>query len=503
MAVDAPRIPAPLPPAPAPILAVGHYAASSVDAEDFSRRLGNWGSAARLIGARWEPLAVELLRRRLPWQAPLGGGRSLAVLHVLALDADPVAGAALQRAGVSAPDLLAVGHLGSAPRGKLAVRAVDCKVSLDTAEREQTAPARLQRSFEQIRRRLPMVAEALRRQVQALGDAPAATRAIEHALRGQWDDVLAAEGLFVAPDSGFNRWFLAQLEARRRTGAPLGRLPLSGPRRPPADVRGPVDPSNAWRLELPAHLEPIAALEFLGDLEGWPEAGVAAQLDGVELDHADLAVAERCWRVGAGLRGAVLALRRPLFRPGIALGSQDGRPAPDVTAMLRQVAARRRAANSAELITAVAHSVERRRQLWDREWALLAAPLSYNAWLEQLGASVRDERSRSGGAPFHPEATHTDAAPAGAPPIAAVDEDGAGAAQVEPQGAAQSAEPFQSPRALYREMTDRHRGRVVAAAAALYRQGAEETAVLDELESRADEWRDASVADAAALSAGR
>ena len=57
------------------------------------------------------------------------------------------AGTALQRAGVSAPDLVLIGTLqtGSGPR--VAVRAADLKVSLDTAERPQTAPARLQNAF--------------------------------------------------------------------------------------------------------------------------------------------------------------------------------------------------------------------------------------------------------------------------------------------------------------------------------------------------------------------
>ena len=122
--------------------------------------------------------------------------------------------------------------------------------------------------------------------------------------------VVAGEGLFIAPDNGFNRWFVSLLETHRRTGAPLGRLPASGPR--PGGRRG--------RVPLPglAHLEPVPAATFLGPLAGWPEAAVVAELDGVDLERVDLVVAERCWRVGVGLRGAVLALRRPLFRPAAA-----------------------------------------------------------------------------------------------------------------------------------------------------------------------------------------
>src|SRR5207249_434275 len=72
-------IPPPLPPVPERPVAVGHHGPSSVEAEEFSRRLGNWGGASHLIGSRWEALAPRLLQRRLPWTLPAGGGRTMAV----------------------------------------------------------------------------------------------------------------------------------------------------------------------------------------------------------------------------------------------------------------------------------------------------------------------------------------------------------------------------------------------------------------------------------------
>ena len=482
MAVSETRIPPPLLPAPATILAVGRYGPSHVDAEDVSRRLGNWGNASRLIGDRWEALAAGLLRRRLPWSAPLGGGRVLAVDAVLGLDADPVAGPALQRAGVSAPDLLMVGRLGSG--GRLALRAVDCKVSLDTAEREQTAPARLQGAFERIARGHPAVVEALRTQACALDAAgrAAADGALAAALRGSWDTVVVVEGLFVAPDNGFNRWFLDQLEARRRTGAALGRLPASGPRRPPAETRGPVDAAQAARLHLPAHLEPATAAAFLGGLPGWPEAEVVAALDRVALDAVDLAVAERCWRVGAGLRGAIRALRRPLFRPALEAAAPAGGPPRDVAAVLRQVAARRRAADSADLVRAVAHSVVRRRALWEREQSVLAPPLTFGAWAGLL-AEARSDRAGL--------RTAVAEGAAGSNPAAGAD----------PRDAAARALALAPARALYREASARHRRRVLAAAADLAGKGLDEVRILEALEERAAEWRAAAMADAAELAA--
>ena len=472
-------IPLPLPPVPQRLVAVGRHGPSSVEAEDFSRRLGNWGGASHLIGSRWEAIAPRLLQRRLPWTLSAGGGRAMTVVAVLALDAAPVAGSALQRAGVSAPDLLLVAQMGSggaAGNGRLLLRAADCKVSLDTADPGQTAPVRLQATFDRIREAFPQVATALRQQVAAL-PAPAgeiAAQAVEAALGGRWHEVLAGEGLFVAPESGFNRWFLAQLEERRRTGAPLGRLPASGPRRPASETSGPVGLAQLARLLLPAHLEPVTAEHFLAALPGWPSAEVVAELDGQSLVEMELSVAERCWRVGVGLRGAVLALRRPLFRPAVESVGPDGAPR-NVAPLLRQFIARRQPADSAGLVAAVARSVAQRRPLWEREAALLQAPLSFGAFMARLAGS----RGLAGAVD--------------GPDRAASEEltttDGSAASRA-------------GGRLLYRELSQRHRRRVLAAAAALTSESGNEEGVLAGLEERVVEWRDAAEADAAALVAG-
>ena len=435
------RIPPPPPAAPPRLLAVGLYGPASVDAEEFCRRVGNWGGASQRIGDRWETLVPELLGPRVPWTLPAGGGRALVVVAVLGLDAEPESGAALQRAGVSAPDLLLVATGG--PGGRYILRAADCKVSLDTADAAQTAPPRLQATLARVAADFPAVAAALRRQVAALPEGAAraaAGAAVEAVLAGRWDDVVAGEGLFIAPDNGFNRWFVSRLEANRRTGAPLGRLPASGPRRT-ADT-APF---------LASHLAPVAAPTFLAPLAGWSEAGVVAELDGADLERVDLSVAERCWRVGVGLRGAVLALRRPLFRPALAEAHPDGTPR-EVTPGLRQLAARRRLEDSGALVGAVARSLEVRRASWEREAALLRTPLGYPAWITRL----RDLR---GGKPG-------------------------------PDG-----------RALHRELGQRHRARILEAAAALGATCPDEGDLLDALEARQTEWREASLADGADLAA--
>ena len=101
------------------------------------------------------------------------------MVAALGLDADPEAGPALQRAGVSAPDLLLVATLGQGPGARRLLRAADCKVSLDTADPGQTAPARLQATFARVAEDFPAVAAALRRQVAALpgGASPEGARA--------------------------------------------------------------------------------------------------------------------------------------------------------------------------------------------------------------------------------------------------------------------------------------------------------------------------------------
>lgn len=450
------RISAPLPEPPRPFLAVGKYSASNVDAEDFSRRLGNWGNASKLIGDRWEAVAPSLLWKRLPWPAPLGGGHTVTIRALLALDADPLIGSVLQRAGVSAPDLLLIGTMGA----RTVLRAGDCKVSLDTADREQTAPLRLQQMFARAVSDHPEVGRALLAQLDMLPEPEQAVAraAVGAALQGEWGSVLVTEGLFVAPENGFNRWFLAQLAERRRTGAPLGRMPVSGPRRSVTDVRGPVDAAQAVRLQLPSHLETLSVHDFLGSVPGWQEAEVVAALDGVQLDTVDPSIAERCWRVGAGLRGAVLGLRRRLFHSALPV---DGIEL-DSCAVLNQMVKRRVPRDSGALVGAIAQFVAGRRPLWERESALMRTPLSFAAWSGKIGDALRDVPAA------RRQQVIKDAA---------------------------------SPRVAYRELTRRHTHRVVADARELDADEMEDIYVLETIEQRADLFYAASLQDAEELAA--
>lgn len=463
------RIPAPLAPLSSPPIDVGTYPARSVEAEDYARRIGNWGSAARDIGDQWEDVGLERLRRRLPWTLLAGGGRAMRVDRVIRIDSGE-AGTALQRAGVSAPDLVLIGTLqtGSGPR--VAVRAADLKVSLDTAERPQTAPARLQNAFARVAETMPLAREAILDEARRQDDGePMAEQTVARALAGDWDEFALVEGLFVAPDTGFNRWFLQEIEHRRRTGRGGPRLPFRGRRRDEESVDGAVP-------GLPAHLEPVPPGEFLGNLAGWPEAGVVARLDGVELGGVDPSIAERCWRVGNGLRGALLAIRRRLFEPPAELRDASGRPA-NVVPILSRVAARE-SGRSGALVRAVADALDRRRAAWEDEARVLSFPVGYDTWATWF-AGARQEEAESD--PLDP---------AIADALASLGADGNDADDGVRRAFARSC------RTAHRVATQRHRARVVVAARAAYDAGLDEAATLELVRQRHEEWVSAVRADA-------
>ena len=475
-----PRIPTPPPSAPTPLIAVGTSAPTNADAEDFSRRIGNWGTAARDIGDRWEVVGPDLLRRRLPWTVPTGGGRSMQVVSILCLDSGQ-SGQILQRAGVSAPDLLLIGQIATSSGPKLALRATDLKVSLDTADRAQTSKVRLQACFGRIASGFPAVESALLAEVTTSGEGhDMAVEAIRLALAGDWESVSITEGLFVAPDSGFNRWFLQEIEQRRRSGRPPPRLPYRSRRRD--EPSGAPDAGAA--LGFQAHLEPITARDFLSGLAGWPEAAVVAKCDGIDLDSVDIAVAERCWRVGNGLRGALLAISRRLFLPSTEHLDASGNPR-DVVSVLRRVASRHPGTSDA-LIEAVSTALEARRGRWDAEAALLAFPVPYATWAQRSEEARRDG-TVSDGASLADEVAEMLATDGSDQSTASGEEDAARRLIA------------RLTRTAHREAHQRHRERVLSEAHLLIESGVDETGMIAELETRREEWASYAMDDAGVL----
>ena len=466
------RIPPPLAPLGSPPIDIGTYPARSVEAEDYARRIGNWGSAARDIGDQWEIVGLERLRRRLPWTLLAGGGRAMRVDRVIRIDSGE-AGTALQRAGVSAPDLLLLGTIATGTGPRLAVRAADLKVSLDTAERPQTAPVRLQNAFARVAESMPLARQAILDEARLQdGDAPMAGPLVSQVLAGQWQGLALVEGLFVAPDTGFNRWFLQEIEHRRRTGRGAPRLPFRGRRRD-------EDPVDGAMPGLPAHLEPVTAGEFLGTLAGWPEATVVARLDGIDLDAVDPSIAERCWRVGNGLRGALLAIRRRLFEPPAELRDASGSPA-NVVPILTKVASRE-SGRSGALVRAVADALDRRRAAWEDEARVLNFPVGYDTWATWFAAARHDSVATL---PLDPAI------------VEALTTFGSDGTEID-DGARRAF--ARSCRTAHRAATQRHRARIVAAARAAYASGLDEAAAVESVRARHDEWVDAVRLDAAQL----
>ena len=250
-------------PLPHRFLTIAEFPGTSVQAEEYSRLIGAWGEASALIGRRWEELGLSLLAKRLPWSVPLGAGRTATITHLISVDSGPDAGPALHAAGVSAPDLLLLGTLGRS--GRLVVQAADFKVSLDTANPAQVSAARLAGNLPRIASEVPEVAAA----ILAQSPSPAYHAALTALMAGSVGSTIVPEGIFIAPDSAFNRW-LHKLLANVRPGSRLPRLPRGAP----------ATRSRNDGFQLLAHLEPAAPATMLGTLEGWSEAGRLATLDG-------------------------------------------------------------------------------------------------------------------------------------------------------------------------------------------------------------------------------
>lgn len=349
-------------PLPPRFLTIAEFPGTSVQAEEYSRLIGAWGEASALIGRRWEELGLSLLEKRLPWSVPLGAGRTATITHLISVDSGPDAGPALHAAGVSAPDLLLLGTLGRS--GRLVIQAADFKASLDTANPQQVSAARLAGNLPRIASEVPEVAAAI------LAQAPSAAyrEALTALMAGNVGSTIVPEGIFIAPDSAFNRW-LHRLLANVRPGVRLPRLPRGAP----------ATRSRSDGFQLLAHLEPVAPAAMLGTLEGWSEGERLAALDGRRLNAAELTVAERYWRLGAGLHGALRTLYRPVLAQLPA--------AWDATPALNRLVRRVRPHDAALLLSALARAVEQRQPQWAREKEVLRCPVGFRAWLRHAEAA--------------------------------------------------------------------------------------------------------------------
>ena len=345
-------------------MVVGRASQADADAEAFARFVGSWGNFSAPLGQRWEALAGEyargLLGRELgPDDAPY------TLRHVEELDRDEALHREIERVGVSCPDALFCGRDAA---GRVVVQPVDYKMSLDTAGFDQVEAERI---LDLATRGGDLTVAAIWSALAGEGSAPADAEARRADLlaRLEGGSIRPVDGLFVSPDTAFNRGHLRS-PANRQRQRPLG----------PVDVLlVAATPEHAF-----------------GGLPGWPEAQVLLQADRVRADlPGDLGMAERYARLGAGVEGALRTIHMPLFGPP---------PPLDAVAELRRLLAEH--PSSLDVLRHLQERRAARLELLRRRDALLRFPFRMAFLLEALGAAPAaagwpDDLLRAGIAELH------------------------------------------------------------------------------------------------------
>ncbi len=312
------------------------------DAPLEGRRLwevGSWGNASDHIGQHWENVGRQLL------QARLASDRQLWIAsgppQLLSLVENEALQARFQSLGLTNPDALLLDRVGDA----IVARPVDFKWSLETASYRQISASALGELLSQAGTALTaLVAEALG--LTAL------------------DAVETRDGLFYSPDSRPNRQFLESGENRRR--------------------EFPLEPKDVV-------FAAVDGVAFFGALRWWPQARRLAELDRSARGLDLLEGAERYYRLGAGVGGAILKLQTSIF----AGEPPDVDVAPELEATLQGHNYR----SSLELLEHFRRLMEARNERLRRARELARCPYSFREMLADLGrlgvyVSLDDERSR-------------------------------------------------------------------------------------------------------------
>jgi hypothetical protein len=236
-----------------------HRSSSTLD----GRRLwevGSWGNASDQIGRRWEELGLPAIQARLPLPLADADGDQT----VVSLVHDDEFQSGLKALGLTNPDAILVEQR----RESLVLRPVDFKWSIETASYKQISA--------------PALTELLRHERSPLAEHLGGSLGTELVL----SRVSTADGLFVAPDSLPNRRFIGSTANHRQE------YPIQS-----ADV--------VW--------EPVVGREFFGDLQWWWLAEQLAGRDHSESSLETLDGAERYYRLGAGVGGALSRTNTPIF----------------------------------------------------------------------------------------------------------------------------------------------------------------------------------------------
>jgi hypothetical protein len=328
---------------PRPLI-IGRASQADVDAEAFARFVGSWGNFSAHVGHRWEQLAGDWATAHVGQTMP-DGAASFVLMHVEELDRDVELHREVERVGVSCPDALFCGRAGD---GQIVVQPVDFKVSLDTASFDQVEATRI---LDLATRGGEHTVAAIGRAVALVGSAPPSPDSTSRETlleRLSTGSVQPVGGLFVSPDTAFNRVHMRSRENQHRQ-RPL-RL---------ADVV----------------LVACSPEQFCNGLPGWEEAQVLLAADGVRADlPGDLGMAERYARLGAGIVGALQTIHSPLF---------GAPPDQDTVAELRSFVARHD--TSVAVLAVLQERRAERLDLLRRRDKLLHFPYRMPALLEALG----------------------------------------------------------------------------------------------------------------------
>ena len=312
------------------------------DAPLEGRRLwevGSWGNASDHIGQHWETLGLLCLQRRLASDRQLWIGPDEP--RLLSLVGDEALQSRFQSLGLTNPDALLLDRIG----GIVVARPVDFKWSLETASYRQISGAALGELLAQVGDPLSAMVAA------ALGPV-------------SLDSVETRDGLFFSPDSKPNRQFLESPENRRQ--------------------EYPLEPKDVV-------LETVDGAAFFGTLPWWPQAKRLAELDRSTRSLDYLEGAERYYRLGAGVGGAIIKLQTSIFGGD----PPDVDVAPEVEQTLQQHHCR----TSLELLEHFRRLMEARNERLRRARELARCPYSFREMLADLGrlgvrVSLDDERSR-------------------------------------------------------------------------------------------------------------
>jgi hypothetical protein len=223
--------------------------------------VGSWGNASDQIGHRWEVVGLPAVRARLPLPLPDADGEQ----RILPLVQDAALQAGLKSLGMTNPDAILIERL----QGRLILRPVDFKWSIETASYKQISGAALSGLIWHERSPLPVFLG------EAEGGGPLMRSHIE-----------TADGLFVAPDSQPNRRFIGSAANHRQE------YPIQS-----ADI--------VWQV--------VSGRDFFGALPWWWLAELLATRDHSLSALDSLEGAERYYRLGAGLGGALSRTNTPVF----------------------------------------------------------------------------------------------------------------------------------------------------------------------------------------------